>query len=384
MKLILILTAISVMLIILLCVNYKEDFVIYKNRKFPLDIKKNYTHPPIKNSFTGQYIPVAPRRMWGWVGNVLGYCGETCLQSIGLYFGNYISQGVVNWACGGDIKNRTMLIGSTSKTAAESLNFNTKEYIQIFDIDGFRDLFDTTINQNGHPIVMGWFDWATSGTENQYDHIMSVIGYDRSSDTVYFLDNYLLEVSEGKLEHLFQDRESCNSDAELIPQPLIYCAPNQLEPKHKECASGSQDCQKSRHCSCNYVMVVAGNTDPNGELFPLSLITVLPDEPDYGLQDNVNQQPVVIPSVTVQISGLTPQQSYTLIRFDGPKASVSDQTQPYANPVPTKDFLNASKACKNCQTYTFTATDSSMTIEGNSITKNLWSDGSYFYRCVKS
>jgi hypothetical protein len=131
-------------------------------------------------------------------------------------------------------------------------------------------------------------------------------------------------------------------------------------------------------------MVVAGNTDPNGELFPLSLITDLPDEPDYGLQDNVNQQPVVIPSVTVQISGLTPQQSYTLIRFDGQRASVSDQTQPYANPVPTKDFLNASKACKNCQTYTFTATDSSMTIEGNSITENLWSDGSYFYRCVKS
>jgi hypothetical protein len=380
MKLILILFGCAILvLVILLCVNYKENFIIYKNRKYPLDLKKKFTHPPRKNVFTGKYIPVKPRRMWGWVGNVLGYCGETCTQSIGLYYGNYISQGIVNWACGGDVSGRTFLIGSTSKTVMTALNFNTTEYAQIYDIDSLRTFFDTNINQNGYPVIMGWFDWATSGNENQYDHIMSVIGYDKSSDTVYYLDNYLLEVSHDTLANIFQDRRTCNSKADLIPQPLIYCAPNQQGSK---CKPPGTDCVASKNCSCNYLLVVAGNSDPKGELLPVSLAVDRPDEPDWGLQDNINKDPVQI-SGTATISGLTSGQTYCLIRFDGPRGSQSDQTQSFVNPVPPSDFLNVSKTCKNCQTYNFTANGSTMQIS-NAITTNLWSDGSYFYRCVKA
>lgn len=359
-------------LIVLLCVNSKEN---YKGKL------KTFAQS------TNRIIPIVPRRMWGWVGSTgkeLGYCGETCVQSIGLYYGNYISQGIVNWACGGKVDGRTFVIGdTTARRAMQVLNFNISENLKIFSADGIRDFLDTTLNKQGFPIIMGWFDWASEDSQNpdyQYDHIMTTIGYNRDSDTIYFLDNYLLEVSQGTVGHLFQDRGTCNSNADFIPQPFIYCIPNQLGNGCKT----STNCLKSKKCSCNYFIVVTGNVDPDNELLPVSLSIDRPDEPDWGLQDGINRNPVQINAIAT-VSDLTPGQKYVLIRFDGPRGTIDGGTvtknpPPFSNPVPPKNFLNACKTCKN---YPFTANNNSMIIQNN-ITTGLWSDGSYFYRCVKA
>ena len=56
---------------------------------------------------------------WGWAPGVSGYCGETSIQSAGLYFGNWISSERVRYAGG----NAEVLVNVNAHTAATALKF---------------------------------------------------------------------------------------------------------------------------------------------------------------------------------------------------------------------------------------------------------------------
>jgi hypothetical protein len=69
-------------------------------------------------------LNIPPRRMWGWSGNVDGYCGETSVQSMGLYYGNYVSQELVRYADG----NSELLVGINDAKALKALKYSYKEW----------------------------------------------------------------------------------------------------------------------------------------------------------------------------------------------------------------------------------------------------------------
>jgi hypothetical protein len=77
-------------------------------------------------------LDIQPRKMWGWGGladrDYSGYCGETSIQTAGLFFGQYVSQELVRYAGG----NREVLVDVNAHAAAEAVLLR----IDRWDIDG--------------------------------------------------------------------------------------------------------------------------------------------------------------------------------------------------------------------------------------------------------
>ena len=59
-------------------------------------------------------LDVPPRFMWGWGHNVSGYCGSMSIQTVGLYYGNYLSQDKVRGMTGGHDGRHEIMLGMRS------------------------------------------------------------------------------------------------------------------------------------------------------------------------------------------------------------------------------------------------------------------------------
>lgn len=343
------------------------DFIPAISRKFI------YTPSPIRANQTGTNLSslIHPRRMWGWGAenqNMVGYCGEMSVQTAGLYFGNYVSQGLINIASGGV----SLVLGTkTAENACIALKYNFKtDYLQTFSLTSFRSYLNDNLGK-GFPIIMGWFDWLddTSDPDYQFNHIVIIVGYDSPSDTIYYNDHYLLETSTGILSDMFQTRKQCNSDADIIPQPLIYCVPKSCE---SGCSTDNCCTSKSSKCNCNYSLIIAGNIGTI--VYPISLTVDRPDEPDWGKQDNLGMVPIGLNFVAT-IYNLISGVSYTLFRYGGSTGTSAD----YQN-IPTTNFKNS----QYLASYIFTANNPTQIIKGIDIVSNLSSKGAHFYRCDKN
>lgn len=308
-------------------------------------------------------IDLPPRRMWGWGSEnnkMNGYCGETSVQTVGLYYGNYISQGIIIQVSGG----KSLLLGNNSDTkACNALNFiNTSKKV-AYSIDDFRKFLQST----NMPIIMGWYDWIGDDSNvSTYDHIIVIKGFDNNSDTIYYNDHFLLDDSISPLTEIFKTRNECKTDDESVVPPYVFCAPNVV---NKTCPSFG-DCSNSGQCYCTYVLLITGNVDPLGELLPFQLFSDRPDEPDWGQQDGLNMSPVSL-NFSALVSGLKVGKSYTLLRFDNytkvPKNG-------FKNNIGTEDMK-----------YVFTASSTSTTLSSIPIlSQGVLSNGSYFYRCIQS
>ena len=77
-------------------------------------------------------LDIQPRKMWGWGGladrDYSGYCGETSIQTAGLFFGQYVSQELVRYAGA----NREVLVDVNAHAAAEAVLLR----VDRWDIDG--------------------------------------------------------------------------------------------------------------------------------------------------------------------------------------------------------------------------------------------------------
>jgi hypothetical protein len=111
-------------------------------------------------------------------------------------------------------------------------------------------------------------------------------------------------------------------------------------------------------------IAITGNIDPNAELYPVSLDVGSWSEPDWGSEDHINAPPVkFFPSATVSL--LTIGTQYSLLRFDDPSY------------VPLGGFF----AGPWTQVVNFTAVSATQVLNG---LRPIWSNGTYFYRCVVS
>jgi len=122
----------------------------------------------------GVLLDIPPRRMWGWTeGN--GYCGETSLQSAGIYNGNYISSELVRYADG----NEELLIGINDVKAAKALHFEHEawdfESAKNPQEAGFKKWMKNHLD-NGFLVTAGFYLRMKSGGDKDYDHIMPLIG----------------------------------------------------------------------------------------------------------------------------------------------------------------------------------------------------------------
>lgn len=240
-------------------------------------------------------LDAPPRYMWGWGGSTSGYCGSTSFQTNGIFWGNWVSSEMVRAADGGS----ELLIGVNDNTAAKNLkfkyeqwNFNKQKTPQG---SSFVAWLRSHIDQ-GHISAVGFYESQPSGDED-YDHIVPVIGYQYDSNTdattgIYYNDLWSPETRMIAVPSGITSRNGCQQDDEP-DQPFEYCIPK-------------------TYC---YGIAFLGDQDTNSETYRMMLQMPNWTEPDYGKEDKVNAKPVMF-TVSASFMDLSPGASYTVYRFD--------------------------------------------------------------------
>jgi len=286
-------------------------------------------------------VPV--RFMWGWTGNVNGYCGETTIQMAGLYYGNYFSQEQVRYAAG----NAEVIIDVNAHEAIQNL-FMTFERWDINkqkqpQAQNFIKWAKAAID-NGSPVMFGGY-LKQKGGDADFDHVMPILGYDADSSgkvtALYYDDLWSTAVRKLANPGDVKTRSGC-SQSSTPKQPFGYCLPQAYD-------SG---------------VAITGIVDKAGETYRTQIDVGRWDEPDWGAEDKVHDKPVPM-TPSAKISGLDAGVAYHLLRFDEAVA------------VPSSNFIAGSWAVK----VDFVASGPEHTLDN---LDSIMSDGTYFYRTVRS
>ena len=294
-------------------------------------------------------LNIQPRSMWGQVGttfnpNPQGYCGEASVQTAGLYYGNYVSQGIV-WNAAGT--NSQLLLG-TSQNGGKAVNALYLTYSEWSSSSGSQKTAYTAWVKSqidaGYPVIAGFYLKTLSDPD--YDHIMPIIGYKiTSGDISGFYYNTLMDdvsaySSTGYVEltigsQFFATRSQCSSSSN------VYCLPSGVA----------------------YGISVTGNRYPSDA--PAQLFTnPWNNDPDWGPIDGVNAAPISITGTLVVQT--TAGANFTCLRFDSTSS------------LPNNDrYMCSSSYSKK---YTFGATGSSYSLA----VADMMSNGNYFFRCFNS
>ena len=145
------------------------------------------------------------RYMWGWgvyvnttTGavvnlNLHGYCGETSIQSAGLYFGNWLSSEKVRIAGGTDRygPHPDIVIGTSLDAAAVALQFTIHSFASVGAATPQFGAYFTWIRGHiaaSHPVIIGFYERQPGG-DPDFDHIMTVNGI--SGSALLYNDLYL-------------------------------------------------------------------------------------------------------------------------------------------------------------------------------------------------
>jgi hypothetical protein len=246
-------------------------------------------------------LDIPPRDQWN---NANGYCGETSIQSIALYYGAWVSENVVRTIAGGEV-----LLGTNATKPLDALHFT----YTAWDSDAATPQFDafllwmTTNLAQGTPPFFAVY--LTDGTNDpDYDHIVPAVGVTYASLTAYagtdvlaYNDNFGGRITRA-FSTLSATRSSCASSS-----TQGGCIPTDVD----------------------YGIAVTGIVDPGHATLPVSLSVAQSSEPNVSLDASA-----VPMTATVTVSGLTAGKAYALLRYD-------DYTQ-----VPTSgaaaDFLASS------------------------------------------
>lgn len=194
----------------------------------------------------------------------------------------------------------------------------------------------------GHPVITGIYERKLSGDGfDTYDHIVPFVGYSALNGEVYSFTfhDLFLNVSR-RLSSEGLTRSEC-SQSYSPTQPYSYCAVKDI---------------------C-YGLAVSGVSDPFSELFRAKLIVDMWAEPDWGLTDKLFESPILFNS-KLQVQGLTLNTGYSCLLFENYLL------------IPNGNFLTGNFSKR----FNFVAF---------SVTENVnvgmhWSNGTYFYRCVKN
>ena len=286
-------------------------------------------------------LNIPPRYMWGWseTAELHGYCGETSFQSALLYYGNYVSAEHCRYADG----NVELLIGENDVKAAKNLhlrydawNYNSKKP----QGDSFVSWCKKSLN-NGCPVITGFYQmYEEDEGDDDYDHIMIVVGYtvDKDGDDqLYFNDFYKNEVSLTEYAHRKRNQWICDEEP---TQPFEYTLPTNV---------------------C-YGISIKGIVDKNDECYRCRLeIPNFFKEPDWGAEDKLNEKPIEIKGI-LHIVNLTVGKGYRILRFDS------------FDSCPEKNFNKSNPAHE----IKFTADKENVAID----LPTMKSDKVYFYRVI--
>jgi hypothetical protein len=280
-------------------------------------------------------LPIPARVQWQ---NSNGYCGETSIQSIALYYGTWASQQLVRTLAGGT----QVLVGTNSPQVLTALQLTFTQWDNSVAAPQFQG-FLVWLKGNlalGYPAYFGAY--LTDGNNDpDYDHIMPATGiayttlptYD-AADVLTYNDNFGDQIMR-PASALSATRASCaysSTQGGCIPQDV------------------------------DYGIAVTGVVDPQHVTFPVGLSVPSPSEPNV----STGASPASLTG-TVTVSGLAAGGKYSLLRYD-------DYTK-----VPAA----ASAAGYASSSYThrtdFTATGPTWTLVDPA---TFSSDGSATYRCV--
>ena len=234
-----------------------------------------------------QILPIPPRLQWN-TGH--GYCGETAIQAIGLYYGAWISQQVVRDAGGGEI-----LLGVNSDDALKRLGLDFEswdfDHQQTPQFDHFALWMKERLLQ-GIPVVFAEF-LADEEDNSDYDHIVAATGIKLQSskadtfnakDVLVFSNNFRKSNFNLSFERLKATREECRADLDAGG-----CIPQEVD----------------------YGVAIKGILDGMKATMPARLTVDQWDEPNVSQGEAPRQM-----HARLLVSGLTKGQKYAILRFD--------------------------------------------------------------------
>ena len=297
-------------------------------------------------------LDIPPREQWCWSDQCpgVGYCGETGLQSAALHFGSWVSQEIVRNSDGPCSSSQKLtgvcqlLVGVNDVTSATNLKLKYTKWnsnLATPQSTAFLSWIKSSLDL-GYPIVAGFY--AVGGTDSDYDHIMTIIGYDSATSGtvsyVYWNDFSQQKTTKVSVSGLFKTRSTCTDSAQSFCLPL----------------------------NTNFAIRIEGNQDSNGETLRAKLSVSSWTEPDYSSEDQVSPKPAPIQLASnLTISGVTKGYQYAILRFDDYSV------------VPISNFGSSTRIAKQ---YCFTApTDGIVNVV---VPDKLLSNQSYFFRVVRN
>ena len=252
-------------------------------------------------------LAIPPRKMWGWGPNVSGYCGSMSIQTVALYFGNYLSQDKVRGATGGHDASHEIMLGRSRCCSAFSI-------MQIFSLNATQFPYWSVARPqhgrfvewlhaavaNGDPVAFGLF-MKTESNAN-FDHIVPLVGFDEAGRIV-FNDLHANVSLHEDLSTFVANRDACRAPLPWTER-WSYCLPKDV----------------------NFGVRVHGNADMNRELLTARLVMDDWSEPDYSTEDAKHEAPARL-GATLIADTLRPHAPYALLQFSDPSR------------VPNRNFL---------------------------------------------
>ena len=293
------------------------------------------------DDMTAKILDIPSRFQWE---NGHGYCGETSVQSIGLYYGAWLSQDLVRKAGDGEF-----LLDVNDETVLRKLHFNfetwreKKAELQKNKESIYYDDFMVWMKQNivhGYPVIFSAYLYP--GDDVDYDHIMPAIGIvSKSLDDTGFNKRDRLIFST-----LFDDR------------PVVRSFRN-LGQTRQSCRTSLDDggCIPTEQDQINGDAVL-GFIDKNHVSLPIRLTVDKKDEANV----SKGHQPEILHG-RITVFGLQPEGLYTLLRYDGYETVPEDGDYFISAYSQRMDF--------KAETDTWIYDDSFL------------SNGSVYYRCIK-
>jgi hypothetical protein len=283
---------------------------------------------------TSRQLAIPIRNQWT---NADGYCGETSIQAIALYYGTWVSQGLVRTLAGGEV-----LLGVNATVPLDDLGFTYTQWNSSAPDSQFDD-FMVWLKTNllaGYPPFFAAY--LSDGNDPDYDHIMPASGIASTSASA-FLATDVLTYSDN-----FGD--------------VITRAATLLSATRQTCSYSSTEggCIPT---DVDYGIAVTGVADPSGVTFPVTLTIPGNSEP------NVSENDAAATEVTgtVTVSGLAAGNSYALLRYDD-----------YTN-VPTSGSAAGFLASSYTYKTDFVAAGPTWALTDP---KTIVSSGASIYRCV--
>lgn len=277
-------------------------------------------------------LDIPPRLQWE---NDHGYCGETSIQAIGLYYGVWVSQKVVRDLAGGEL-----LLGVNETRALEKLKLDYEVWSDAGSSQS--QPFMVWLKKNlaaAVPCVIAVY--LSDGTDADYDHIIPATGiaytslssYD-ANDEITVSDNFGAEVAR-RAGSYAATRSTCKYSADLTG-----CIPRDTD----------------------YGVAIKGVLDADKVTLPVRIAVGSNAEPNVSLGQAAAQI-----TATVTVSGLQAGRDYALLRYDGYQQ------------VPTKGAASAFLSSGFSSRHDFTASGLQYTYADP---KTFASDGATYYRAV--